>query len=216
MAVQHSAITDADLHQPKGASTATLYDAMHSNGAGGVTWEKNSPVHMEGLSSSGTNGNFLSSNGDGTWTLESFSHGSVTFVDTATPYVLAATTSFAKAAPTTTASGTPEEITEATTARLTYTGATAKHFFIDCRLSVDHAAGADRDISISIAKNGTAIANTEQIATCSSGFKTMIASIADITLTTNDYIEVFLKISTAGNINVYSFTLVAEGSGRVA
>lgn len=38
--LQHKDIPDDELHPPKGASTASLDDVCHSDGAGGVVWKK--------------------------------------------------------------------------------------------------------------------------------------------------------------------------------
>lgn len=158
----------------------------------------------------------LTSDGMGGFIMSDKSHGSITFVNTSVPYVLAATTSFSKAAPTTVASGSGVEFTETTTARLTYTGTNTQHVDVVCGLSLDHAAGVDRDVSIAFAKNGTVIAASEQINTCSTGFKTALGAHTDVHLSTNDYIEVFVKISSAGNVNIYCYSLQAIAIGVVA
>lgn len=216
MTIQHSAIPDAQLHQPKGASTAVVNETIHSDGAGGTTWEKVAPVHMQGITGNGVKGARLTSDGVGGWILSDKSHGSTSFVNIATPYVLAATTSFTKAAPTTTPSAAGVEFTESTNGRLTYTGAATEHFDVVCGLSLDHAAGVNRDVSIAIAKNGTVIALSEQINTCATGNKVALGVHADTHLATNDYVEVFVKISAAGNVNIYCFSLQAIEIGVLA
>lgn len=42
--IQHSALTGAQLHEPKGADSATIYDTYVSNGAGSGAWK--SPVRL--------------------------------------------------------------------------------------------------------------------------------------------------------------------------
>lgn len=215
MTVQHSAITDPNLHEPKGVAAAAVDQVYVADGAGSGAWGKLTPSSLSGLSTDGANGQKVSVDGAGNFVLSYNSHGSVEFVNTTTPYVLAATTSFAKAAPTTTASGHPIQVTEATTARLTYTGIETEHFDVVCGLSLDQATGSNKDVSIAIAKNGTAIALSEQITTTVSGQKQSIGVHADVSLATNDYVEVFIKISAAANVNVYCYSLQAIAIGLV-
>lgn len=42
--IEHSAIDDPNIHEPKGASTASQYDVYESNGAGSGNWKR--PVRM--------------------------------------------------------------------------------------------------------------------------------------------------------------------------
>lgn len=210
MPTQHKLITEADLHENKGVSTAAISTVATSNGAGATVWQKIGNTNLTGITVAGTSGQRLAADGVGGFKFESGDHGDIYFVNTATPYVLAATTTFAKAAPTTTPSAHPSNFTESTNGRLTYTGPDTEHFTIDAILSIDQASGAARDVSIAAAVNGTVIALTEQIISTTSGSKTSIATHFTTQLTTNDYVEVFIKISTAGNVNVYCYALSAE------
>ena len=44
MTVQHSVITDPDVHEPKDASTASVGQVYVSDGAGSGTWDMNYPL----------------------------------------------------------------------------------------------------------------------------------------------------------------------------
>lgn len=44
MTIQHSVITDPDVHEPKGASTASVGQVYVSDGAGSGTWDMNYPL----------------------------------------------------------------------------------------------------------------------------------------------------------------------------
>ena len=44
MTVQHSVITDPDVHEPKGASTGSVGQIYVSDGAGSGTWDMNYPL----------------------------------------------------------------------------------------------------------------------------------------------------------------------------
>jgi hypothetical protein len=149
--------------------------------------------------------------GDGTWDLDYLPHGSVYFNNYATPYVQTYAAAYAKIGATTTVSGSPVDFTEATTNRLTYTGPTRPHFKVSWAASVDQAVGANRDISIAVYKNGSVLANSEGHMTTVSGNKRMVSGFADVDLTLNDYLELWIfNRGGSGDMNVYSMSLLCE------
>lgn len=178
----HKNIAEADLHECKGASTATVGKVSIATGAGTSTYRYANP------------------------------HGSVSFVNYAAPYVLAYPAAYTKLAPTTIASTITTEYTEATTAKLTYTGTTTLDTRILCMISFDHSVASDRDIGFKMYKNGVAIASSERRATSIKDRKQNITMIAALEMATNDYIEVYaINHGVSGDINVYSFELAAMG-----
>jgi hypothetical protein len=48
--VQHSALTDPELHEPKGASTATSGQVYVANGSGSGTWKKITASELDATS----------------------------------------------------------------------------------------------------------------------------------------------------------------------
>jgi hypothetical protein len=48
--VQHSALTDPELHEPKGASTATAGQVYVANGSGSGTWKKVTAAELDATS----------------------------------------------------------------------------------------------------------------------------------------------------------------------
>lgn len=178
--VSHTALPDADLHVCKGASGASAGQVIVFDGAGGQNTKYANP------------------------------RGAVYFVNIGTPYTLTYPSTYAKAAPTTTAVGLATEYTEATTARLTYTGTDTLDTRVLVNMSVDQSIGANRDIRAKVYKTGVAVANSEVIVTTTSGEKHLMAIIADVSLATNDYLEVYMQNDGAsGDINIYSFYLTA-------
>ena len=131
------------------------------------------------------------------------------FVNIASPYALAATTSFQKLAPTTTAT-TLKNFTNAT-GKLTYTGASGSRILIASNFSVDQATGSTKDINMVIYKNGVAEAGSEIIFETSSGDKRSAEIHWDTTIATDDYFEVYLKMSSAANVNLYNFYVSITG-----
>lgn len=181
--ISHKNLPNAQLHECKGASAASAGKVSIANGAGASVYSYHSVS------------------------------GSTAFVNTSTPYVLTYPTTFTKLAPTTIASGVAVEVTEATTARVTYTGTGNLVARLIANISMDHAAGANRDIEIALYKNGTIVPRSNIVTTAASGFKQLITSIADVTLVTNDYIECYAKNNGAsGDINIYTFYLTLIGS----
>ncbi len=211
-AVQHSAITDANLHQPKGASTAAVNTTIKSDGAGGTSWSKVTPPNLNGITTNGSVGMHIDSNGDGTFNMSYTPHGSTYFSNIGAPYVQAYGAAYAKIGATTTVSGSPIDFTEATTNRLTYTGATRPHFRVVWMCSLDQSVGANRDISVAVYKNGVVLPNSEGITTTTSGNKVMVTGLADVDLTTSDYLELWIfNRGGGGNMNIYTMSLmVAE------
>ena len=122
--INHEVIADPYIHEPKGVASALANKLYVSNGTGSGTWKKLSPSNLLGVTGEGTAGTFFSVNGTGEFVLLPAPHGGCDFFDAtlAAPYTLAATTSYQKLAPTTTAGGNQVLFTEGTNARLTYTG----------------------------------------------------------------------------------------------
>jgi hypothetical protein len=177
----HASLPEADLHECKGASTATVGKTIVAGGAGTATFKYANP------------------------------HGAVYYTDLATGTTITYPSSYTIVNPTTTAVGMAIEFTEATTAKLTYTGTDT----LDCRvlgnITLDQSAGADRDIYFKIYKNGVAVTGTEVGITTQSGKKVNIGITFDIAnLATNDYLEIYCKNNGAsGDVKIYSFYLTA-------
>jgi len=174
MAIEHVNITDPEIHEPKGlAAVTTANETYLSDGAGSGSWQHTNQ------------------------------HGGLYFNNVSSPYTLAATTSYQKLAPTTTATHL-HAFTHSNTGRLTYTGSATRHVFFTGTLSLDHSAGANRDITLSLYENGVLATGAEFIATTKSGEKIIYAIDWDLIMATNDYVEIWAKISTATTINIYS------------
>lgn len=180
---EHVSITDPNIHEPKGISTAaakTVYEA-------------------DGL-------------GSGAWVKREFAHGSVAFINTTTPYTVTYPAAATKVAAVTFGSGGPFEMTESVDGRLTYTGTETRHFHIAYSVSLDQSAGANRDIELYVYKNGSVITNSTVITTTQTGLKVSTAGHTDVMLNQNDYLEIYVKNKGAsGNVNFYTIYLFAMG-----
>lgn len=182
--VNHSALTDPYLHEPKGASTASSGDIYLANGAGSGAWTS-AHVHSDV---------YLS-------------------FDAVTPaYTHAATTSFTVINPTLTTSSTNNfTVTNTPNARLTYTGTRNISTNMHISISTSQATGTDRDVEWKIYKNGVALAGAHVIRTISSGTWGSISLLGNSTLSTNDYIEIYSKNSTAGDVKYASLFWSIKG-----
>ncbi len=178
--ISHKNLPNAQLHECKGASAAAAGQVSVASGAGSSTYKYINP------------------------------HGAVSFVNIGTPYSVTYPSAFTKVQPTTTAAGNAVLFTEANTARLTYTGTDNVVAKVVANLSIDQSVGADRDIEISIYKNGSIVTNSNIVTTASSGMKQLITSVILVSLATNDYLECYIKNRGAsGDVKVYTFYLEA-------
>ena len=182
MAIQHSAIADADLHQCKGAATAAAGKVPIASGAGTATFGFANPS------------------------------GSISFINYAAPYVLAYPAAYTKLAPVTAAGTIPIEVTEGNNARLTYTGTATTKFKAVCNLSFSQASGAARDISIALHKNGVIVGGSEIFVSTTTAVIAPITTMFDVSLATNDYVECYvINRGASGDISVRSFVLSLIG-----
>ena len=213
MTIQHKLITDPDIHEPKGIAAATINKVYVSSGAGSGTWQKLSPPQLSGLSTNGAAGQIIGVDGSGNFTLNGAPHGQVHFYNIASPYTLTYPAAFTKLAPTTTAGGVPSDFTEATTARLTYTGTDTVPISISYQVSFDQTTGGARDIEFAIYKNGSA-SNGNSILTTTSGNKNVVAGFHTINMATGDYVELYCKNDGAsGDIRVFAMQIDAIFAG---
>jgi hypothetical protein len=211
--VQHSVLTDPNLHEPKGVSTAATNNIYVANGSGSGTWKKLSPPQLSGITTNGQAGDTITVDGAGNFVLTGTPHGQVHFYNLGTPYTLTYPSTFTKVAPTTTAGGISSNFTEATTARLTYTGTDTVPIFITYSISVDQTTGSNRDLIAAIYKNGVVDNGYSVITTTSSQIHNMVGTTV-VSLATNDYIELYmLNNGASGNVRIYAMQLSAIFAG---
>jgi len=183
--VNHSTLTDPYLHEPKGVATASSGEVYVANGSGSGDWKE----------------------------LSRYVNGYVPF-NSVTPFAYqhAVTTTFTPINPTFsleatngfTATGTPN-------ARLTYVGTEDIVGPINFSLAYKNASGTERDVELIFYKNGAVMNGGHLIVTAVSG-QWKSATLTDITsLSTNDYVEVFVKASAAFTLQVASASLTILG-----
>jgi hypothetical protein len=89
-------------------------------------------------------------------------------------------------------SGAAESFGVSAAGRLTYTGISAQVFNIDAAISANSASGSP-DCSLSIAKNGAAIAATKIGNRMENNHDHNLSTLWSLSLSPNDYIELFIE-----------------------
>lgn len=179
--VNHSTLTDPYLHEPKGVAAASAGSVYIADGAGSGDWKKK----------------------------HSHINGYINF-DAVTPaYQHSVTTSYTPLNPTfstTLADGFTGAVSP--NARLIYTGTDNATALCNFTFNFKQASGTNYNLEVVFYKNGAVMNGGHIIVTASSG-EWKSATLSDMTsLSTNDYIEIFLKGSSAFTLDVASASLI--------
>jgi hypothetical protein len=86
-----------------------------------------------------------------------------------------------------------------TAGRITYTGTTTQILKISAALSLDPASGSNQNLQVYLYKNGAAIAGSRMEAKINSGEHKEVSLVYQVSMATNDYIEIYVQNSTATN-----------------
>jgi hypothetical protein len=86
-----------------------------------------------------------------------------------------------------------------TAGRITYTGTTTQILTINAALSLDPASGSNQNIQVYFYKNGSAIAGSRIESKISHGAHLAVPLVYQVSMATNDYIEIYVQNSTATN-----------------
>lgn len=189
MAIEHVNIDDPEIHEPKGISTATANKVYVADGAG-----------------------------SGDWIPTQAYIGAYIAFDAATPaYQHSTTTSDTVLNPTfsvTQSSGFTGETSP--NARLKYTGTEDIIADLSLIISPKQASGSDKDVQWVIYKNGTELSGTRGIRTISSGSWASVSLGALISLSTDDYIEIFTKADAACTVDYSGAFFTIKGTPVVS
>lgn len=183
MSIQHNLIADPDIHEPKGVATAASNSIYVANGSGSGVWT-----------------NFIS-----------YAGAYITF-DTVSPYNFTATTSDAVVNPTLIAGPLQNfTIVSSPNARIQYDGTTNSDVDIVATFSTQQASGGSRDAEWALFKNGVEIPGTRAIRSLSTSTYGSITLIGNVSMATNDYIEIHAKASGACTIEFASLAITLNG-----
>ena len=181
--VNHSALSDPYLHEPKGASTASNGSLYFSDGAGSGSW--NHPTHYVG--------------------------GYVDF-DSASPESQAISTTFSALDPVfALAENSGFTALSSPNARIRFDEPETMIATISFSTSIRHAAGGTRDVELALYKNGTIINGAHMIQTTDNDDWNNITLVGQVEMTTDDYIEVWAKASQNLTLETASAFLTIKG-----
>ena len=173
------------------------------------------PTKLAGITTNGTANQLLRSNADGTvsWTDYVSYAGAHLAFSTASPYAFPATTSDAVINPTLIA-GALQNFTVLTSpnARIRFDGTENTDVSIIVTFSTQQASGSGKDAEWALFKNGTEVTGTRAIRSLSSSDWGSITIIGNITMSTNDYIELHCKASDSCTINFASLSFTLNGA----
>lgn len=188
MAIEHDSITDPDIHEPKGVSTASANEVYVADGAGSGEWIK-TKYHINGY---------------------------IPFDATTPAYHHSVTTSFSPLNPTFSAT-LVEGFTGETSpnARLKYTGTEDVIAHCSFVFNFENASGADRELEITFYKNGS-LMNGGHIIVTSENNHWRSATLTDmVSLSTDDYVEVFVKADNTFTLNIAAASLIIKATPLV-
>lgn len=211
MAIEHRVITDPEIHEPKGVSTAAANTAYVANGTGSGAWQKLPLNGIAGVSGLGTTNQTLVTLSSGSVALKWHNaHGAIYFNNIPSPFTVTYPSVYTKVSPTTTGSGVGKEFNELSTARLTYLGDTTRSCEVTAEINLTQSTGSDKDIRLAIYKNGTIVPASEVIETMITANRSVLVSTVRTQVVTNDYFEVFVKNDGAsGDLVLTGFKLSA-------
>jgi hypothetical protein len=189
MAIEHVNIDDPEIHEPKGISTATANKVYVSDGSA-----------------------------SGTWIPTQAYIGAYIEFDAVTPaYQHSTTTADTVLNPTfsvTHSSGFTGETSP--NARLKYTGTEDIIADLSLIMSPKQASGSSKDVEWVIYKNGVELSGTRGVRTISSGSWASVSLGALISLSTDDYIEIFTKADAACTVDYSGAFFTIKGTPVVS
>tara|TARA_R110002073_G_scaffold325981_1_gene505526 strand:+ start:394 stop:963 length:570 start_codon:yes stop_codon:yes gene_type:complete len=184
MTIQHNTITGTDLHEPKGVAAAAANKVYVSNGSASGAWSTLTTSTM------------------------ALPKGRFYFYNTGSPYTMTYGAATQKLAPTTVASGLGSLVTEATSARLTYTGTLTTTVKLDFDAGVKQSTGSDKDIQLALHKNGSVLTGSEIYFNATTAEEYSVSASCLVSATTNDYFEVYaFNAGGSGNVNFHKLAL---------
>ena len=188
MTIQHNAITGTDLHEPKGVAAAAANKVYVSNGSASGAW---STISTSSLA---------------------LPKGRFYFYDLASPYTMTYGAATQKLAPTTVASGLGSLVTEATSARLTYTGTPTATIALNFDSTIYQSSGSTKNVTLAVHKNGSVITGSEIYLSTTTAEIYNVSGSCLVSAATNDYFEIYaFNRSGSGNLlfNKLALTLTA-------
>jgi len=210
MTIQHNAIPDADLHEPKGVVDASDGQVYIADGSGSGAWE----YPLSGLDTATAGQVFISDGSDSGSFASIYKYVNVfTGFDATTPaYSLATTTSDQLLNPTpTTGQNNGFTIETSPNLRIKYTDDEDIDGIISISLATEQASGSGKECEWALFKNGSEITGSRVIRTLSSGDWGSITLSSSTALETDDYLEIKTKASASATVKYASIQITIQG-----
>ena len=181
--INHSTLSDPYLHEPKGVSSALAGQIYVSDGSGSGNWVENSRAFNGYLTFS---------------TSSPYAH-TTTILDTVfnAPFTIGINNGF-------TGLSSPN-------ARVRYDGVESINATLTAKFAMKQTSGTSKDVEIVFYKNGIELAGSRMVITTSNADWHIIDILGATTLSTNDYIEVFVRASATATVNFASGILNITG-----
>lgn len=190
MSVQHSAITDPNIHEPKGVAAAASGAIYVADGAGSGAWY--SPTQYATLITPELD------------IPAAAPYGGIYFTAPA-PTTISVAGTYVKAAGTTTPTNLSGFDTNSVSNRLRYTGTTPRHCFVKVQATTDFVSGTNQVSGVQVyyyddsEASGSLVAHSEAQDLVAGTDLANISTACDLTLDENDYIELWVTNHTGTN-----------------
>lgn len=210
MSVEHKDITDPNLHEPKGVSTAAANRLYVANGTGSGSWKKVDSKALQGTDGDGSTANrtVLSDGADGFKLSPSPTYGNMAITNNATNMALTAVadTTFNTASQfsTITGAGAPwagENLSNITFATDKLTIVNAGVYKIETYLNIGSFPSTTAKIAIRYKVNGTTYSTRKPtIKSSGTGAEGQLIGLGILTVAANDYVQIAVASDTTGNL----------------
>lgn len=219
MSVEHVDITDPNIHDPKGFSTAGNSTYLTKGSGGLLTWQTD-----YSNPESANDKEIFVADGAGGGTFQQVPYGGLTVENRTTPVTITGSggTSDLKVSDVLTsqcsATNVSSEFSAAGTGELTYTGTLTRHFHIVCQASIDLSTAATNSVAASIywydssATTWARAPGSDAIFVANNSTIAFVASHTDLMLAQNDKLVLAVQnIGGSADCRLYTMYLFAMG-----
>lgn len=208
--MQHKNIPEAQLHEPKGISTALAKKAYISNGAGSGSWEDIDSTMLQGLAGDAgiANKKFLTNGTNGFSLVTDTSYGSATITNNATnfPLTAVADTTFNTTSQFTLLTGVGAPWASENLSGITFdtnklTVSVTGIYMIDFWCNIASFTGNNARVAFRHRVNGTTYSTRKPTARGDAAAdQENISAFGLVQLTANDYIQLVVASDATGNL----------------
>lgn len=210
MTIQHRLIPEAQLHEPKGVSTAVINKVYKSNGAGSGTWDDIDSSMLQGLSGDAglANKKFLTNGTNGFTLVTDAAYGAQVITNNATNFPLTAVvdTTFNTPSQYTLMTGVGAPWASANLSGVTFsvdrlTAPVTGMYMLDFWCNIAAFTGNTAKISFRHLINGTTyVTRKPTVKSAIAGDVCTLSAFGSVQMTAGDYIQLTVASDTTGNL----------------